>query len=70
MDPTFFATPLAWRAWLARHHAEAEARRRGDERRMEDAPGEPEAEQRDTDRFRRHFFRAARFTTALGVLAG
>jgi len=21
MDPTFFATPAAWRAWLARHHA-------------------------------------------------
>ena len=24
MDPTFFATPDAWRAWLARHHASAE----------------------------------------------
>ena len=24
MDPTFFATPDAWRAWLARHHAKAE----------------------------------------------
>jgi uncharacterized protein YdeI (YjbR/CyaY-like superfamily) len=23
MDPTFFATPAAWRAWLARHHATA-----------------------------------------------
>lgn len=24
MDPTFFATSDAWRAWLARHHASAE----------------------------------------------